>query len=154
MKTADKKVSKMTVLERTAIEFAVAAIKNPVPVEHKDGVYESPDAEWCVQQAKELCDELDKLRATKESLQVEPTADGWIPWNGGECPVDGDVMVEVVLKEGSVPGIYTAKNLRWEHRGNGGDIFTYRIHKPVMPAIDPNEQMTWQVDAPDQKKSH
>ncbi len=39
MKTADKKVSKMTVLERTAIEFAVAAIKNPVPVEHKDGVY-------------------------------------------------------------------------------------------------------------------
>lgn len=28
-----------------------------------------------------------------------PAVDGWIPWNGGRCPVPGDTLVEVKLRE-------------------------------------------------------
>jgi len=28
-----------------------------------------------------------------------PPTDGWIPWNGGRCPVPGDTLVEVELRD-------------------------------------------------------
>lgn len=60
--------------------------------------------------------------------------DGWIGWNGGECPVDNDCLVSVRLRDGTVyegneeeRGSYWL----WTHNGNAGDIIAYRPHKPA-----------------------
>ena len=38
------------------------------------------------------------LSASKEMIINKPGSDGWIPWRGGECPVDGDVVVDVKFR--------------------------------------------------------
>ncbi|TPJ86981.1 MULTISPECIES: hypothetical protein [unclassified Mesorhizobium] len=65
--------------------------------------------------------------------------DGWIEWRGGECPVDGDVTVEVRFQnmrheEGEPTTIEMAGAMWWDHREYGGvdspgNILAYRIHK-------------------------
>lgn len=59
----------------------------------------------------------------------------WIPWSGGECPVDGGALVMVVLRC-EVDDWYLADPLLagcwcWGHAGDdydaGGDIVYYRI---------------------------
>lgn len=51
--------------------------------------------------------------------------DGWIEHKGGECPVDYDVKVEILLASGS-KGSATAGYLAWDTCGNG-TIIKYRI---------------------------
>ena len=58
---------------------------------------------------------------------TEPTADadGWIEWDGGDCPVPADTRVEVRLCCG--PEFKdVAESLRWDRRGEG-DIVAYRV---------------------------
>lgn len=56
-------------------------------------------------------------------------ADGWIEWNGGECPVDGDSIVDVEFNAGhTVSG--AAKGLSWHHEWEYSNIIKYRLHKP------------------------
>lgn len=52
----------------------------------------------------------------------------WIDWHGGECPVDGDVMVEFTLRSGYIE-TRKAKKLGWEHGEffPSSDIIKYRI---------------------------
>jgi|GEM_PF-6699737 len=60
----------------------------------------------------------------------QPDPDGWIEWNGGECPVDGDVMVKTNLRNGAVCGFDRAKSFDWAHDGYPDlafDIIAYRI---------------------------
>jgi hypothetical protein len=77
---------------------------------------------------------LEKLNPGRR-LDVEGQAphttrdDGWIEWNGGECPVGPDVMVEFVCRNGETDKCH-AKNLRWSWVGTGGDIIKYRVVKP------------------------
>ena len=52
----------------------------------------------------------------------------WIEWVGGECPVDGDTIVEVKLKDGRV-GVDEAGKLAWSLTNTPRDIFKYRIIK-------------------------
>lgn len=64
-------------------------------------------------------------------LIVAPTAttdsDGWIPWNGGNCPVEGDVLVEVKFRDGTINEIEEARQWKWNHLGGESDIVAYRI---------------------------
>lgn len=55
--------------------------------------------------------------------------DGWIDWDGGECPVNGVVIVDYKMRDGCVH-TEPAYILRWGHRGWTGDIVAYRLHKP------------------------
>ena len=65
--------------------------------------------------------------------------DGWIRHRGGKCPVEAGVLVEVRYRaelddSQPVEGI----QMRWDHIKTGGDIMSYRIHKPAeQPVIDP-----------------
>lgn len=56
----------------------------------------------------------------------------WIEWGGGECPVSGEKLVEIKMRNGGTEGPRKAGNLSW-HNGNavrdemGCDIIAYRI---------------------------
>lgn len=71
------------------------------------------------------------LAASKEPLKFSGE-DGWILWQGGECPVDSDAIVEVKYRK---PNPYQFNNDRagdftWSHDGFDGDIIAYRIVNP------------------------
>jgi hypothetical protein len=57
---------------------------------------------------------------------------GWISWMGGECPMEGSVVVEAILRDGTRCPAEPARVFEWGAEGNGGDIVRYRI---VSPAI-------------------
>ena len=58
----------------------------------------------------------------------------WIKWDGGECPVDGDVEVQVMVGSSSwcsgtdYPSPTSlASNLRWQHESGWPNIRMYRV---------------------------
>ena len=69
-------------------------------------------------------------------LYPAPDADGWIEWNGGECPVGDDSIVDVMFCNGRV-GIGLsplpaggAGMEGWRLINGRFDIIAYRLHKP------------------------
>jgi len=57
-----------------------------------------------------------------------PSSGDWIDWNGGECPVDGDLLVEIVFRyDNSIDQFSNASNFYWLHSGYPGDIIAYKI---------------------------
>lgn len=61
---------------------------------------------------------------------------GFIPWNGGECPVEYGVKIEYKMKNDPAK-VYEGfpDGLRWEHFDLGGDIIAYRVvEQEVKPA--------------------
>ena len=84
--------------------------------------------------------ELKKARAAIAKAEStlaapQPADDGWIPWEGGDCPVAHSTTVDVRLRSQG-EGCDVASNWRWLHqtRGNsilkGTDIVAYRVVKP------------------------
>lgn len=53
----------------------------------------------------------------------------WIPWNGGECPVDCDTMVTVKFRDGDIFKHKSANYWDWSHYGAAVDIIAYKIVK-------------------------
>jgi len=72
-------------------------------------------------------------------IKEESKDEGWIPWNGGKCPVPGDTRVEVKLRGEGVEEYAKeyATNLWWEHTAEfpENDIVAYR----VLPQYDPKD---------------
>lgn len=71
---------------------------------------------------------------TREQYEAALAAknDGWIEWDGGECPVNGDTVVEVKYRN-PFPGHINNRQgcyFSWSHEGDDGDIIAYRLHKP------------------------
>ena len=71
-------------------------------------------------------------RAEAALAEPQPDADGWIPWAGGECPVDSKDWVEAKLRDGKAwiseegqPG----EEWLWDHDGGADDIIAYRVVK-------------------------
>lgn len=68
------------------------------------------------------------------ALAAIPTVDefGWIQWAGGECPVDGDAIVEVRYRKTNPYQFNNdrAGNFTWSHHGIDGDIIAYRLQQP------------------------
>jgi len=62
----------------------------------------------------------------------------WIKWNGGECPVAPETMVEVVYRDGTqdrdMANVYP-----WENHGKIAAIIKYRV---VSPADAPEHHKT------------
>ena len=75
-------------------------------------------------QAREIIAKAEAILAAPQ-----PSADGWIPWEGGECPVGSEVVVTARFRFG---GQITspAKAFRWFHAYDEGDIIAYRVVKP------------------------
>src|SRR5690554_3524239 len=62
--------------------------------------------------------------------------DGWIKWEGGECPLPIEHLCDVKHRDGEViryamTGRYKA--VRWEHTGSAGDIIAYRPNLNTEP---------------------
>ena len=80
------------------------------------------------------------VKQPAKSEQRATDSEGWITWNGGECPVSGDTVVETRFWDDSTD-ITEAGNLRWEHSNIFGDILAYRIveqpAKSEQPAPNP-----------------
>lgn len=63
---------------------------------------------------------------------IDINKDGWIEWNGGECPVEPNTEVQVKLRNGKeytyhAQGFHTG---RWRHTDPikpSGDIIAYKI---------------------------
>lgn len=56
-------------------------------------------------------------------------ADNWIEWNGGECPVPADALVEVKLRDTKIQGPWRghADAWVWGHTDEDDDIVAYRV---------------------------
>ena len=67
------------------------------------------------------------------SLYLAPDADGWIEWNGGECPVGDDVVVDVKTRDGEIE-FDPAYFWNWSHEKSSciqdKQIIAYRLHNP------------------------
>ncbi|MGC8435907.1 hypothetical protein [Mixta calida] len=64
-------------------------------------------------------------------LEQQERGEGWIEWNGGECPVGDCELVVAKLRDGTVLTALSAGNLAWWHNEpgfcNGRDIIAYRL---------------------------
>ena len=81
-----------------------------------------------------LRDAIDWMFVEIAEAQVEPESkapqgaeDGWIPWNGGNCPVDGDCDVIVRFRDESDKPECPAKYYAWHHDGAYDDIIAYKV---------------------------
>lgn len=81
-------------------------------------------------------DENDEDESGAEESAEAPSFGGytdWISWSGGECPVDGNVEVMVVLRDevdsggGDFASSSYGNNWFWSHRGGDYDIVFYRL---------------------------
>lgn len=102
--------------------------------------YEQPDRQICcnardcgcrgftVRDQAEYCARA-ALAETADTPAPAPTDDGWTAWEGGECPVAGGTMVEVVFRSRISSAVGLARNWDWS-RGPAPvsyDIVAYRI---------------------------
>ena len=65
----------------------------------------------------------------------QPSDNGWIPWEGGDCPVETkgyDLFLR--FRDGSERSDYVTRargyDWKWERRGHPADIIAYRVVKP------------------------
>ena len=88
-------------------------------------------------------------RAEYFHLYPTPDADGWIEWNGGECPVELGTIVDVKYRDGHIQLQCRAKDFRdselyattyWGSSGGSADIIAYRLHKPEQAEANPAER--------------
>lgn len=74
--------------------------------------------------------------------KAEPADDGWIEWNGGECPVTEGTLVDVWHFDGEVvcevSALESGAAYDWSHATphKDGDIIAYRLHRPATPRRD------------------
>ena len=62
----------------------------------------------------------------------------WIEWHGGECPVDGDTLVDVKYGDLSKKPLSPADSLLWDHTVQSGqNIIAYRVIEQDKPEHKP-----------------
>lgn len=66
----------------------------------------------------------------------------FIDWQGGECPVDPDTIVEVMLSNDSVVVNRRAGGFDWQRGNYGGDIIAYRVIDAPKPQVKIPEGFT------------
>ena len=69
----------------------------------------------------------DVLAATVPTTEPQkPVNDGWIPWEGGECPIKNIPTAEVKYRNGD-KATDKPNNFQWDDEGLSHDIIAYRI---------------------------
>ena len=67
-------------------------------------------------------------RAEASLAEPQPDADGWIPWAGGDCPLERRVRHQVRFRYGDESHWSKCPyGWNWEHTGAPTDIIAYRI---------------------------
>lgn len=81
-------------------------------------------------------------RVIEEEKPAVKIPEGFTPWSGGDCPVDPDAGVDVIMSDGSVAGS-EASDFDWHHvEGRIGNIIAYRADKAEKPAVEIPEGFT------------
>jgi hypothetical protein len=116
----------------TGIDPKTIVIKSQM----KDGVYRT----WVEQEEPE---HIGTVKLGKPRPLEPPTADddGWIPWHGGECPVDGRTPVEVRWRNGEQRTGKRADDFGWYDLYGPDSIVAYRIVKPAPLNPPPPDDM-------------
>jgi hypothetical protein len=71
---------------------------------------------------------VDEKRARDAFPQHEPTENEWIDWHGGGCPVPGETVVDVRLRDGGEYKNKRADGWHWYYGPDAnGDIIAYRV---------------------------
>jgi hypothetical protein len=81
-----------------------------------------------------ICDILQAEDLTTQSKYM--TDDFFLLWFGGDCPVDGETMVEIQTRDG-IQAVEKAKYLNWKMEKSPKDIISYRLAKQEAPAQKP-----------------
>lgn len=70
----------------------------------------------------------------------------WIEWNGGDCPVAADDLLDVCFKDGTMREGVPAKMVLWNWASTeaGLDITAYRLHAPDAPKTNSDPLKTKQ----------
>jgi len=76
-----------------------------------------------VEEKSELCG------ANESLVNSESESPLWIEWEGGKCPVDGEIGVVATLRNGKQI-TRKAADLKWEDLGCSSDIIAYRPNYP------------------------
>lgn len=92
-----------------------------------------------------VADDWDTAIITREQYEAALASknDGWIDWGGGDCPVDGREMVDVIFGRGGRISTNIADCWRWNHSGTDSDIIAYRLHKPLEQQLPSEEVPLW-----------
>lgn len=77
---------------------------------------------------QKLIEVLQESEPVEKPAALDTDADGWIDWDGGECPpVEEDTDVWIKLRDGtSLETKQKAIHYNWEHHGSDDDIVQYR----------------------------
>ncbi len=67
------------------------------------------------------------LTETADTPAPPPADDGWIKWEGGECPVSPETLVDVRYRSRVTNVRRPAKAFRWSNMRHVADIVAYRI---------------------------
>lgn len=87
---------------------------------------------WTIETDIEVEDSDEEVTREHYEAALAAKNDGWINWGGGECPVNGDTVVEVKYRN-PLPGHINNRQacyFSWSHEDDDGDIIAYRLHKP------------------------
>lgn len=73
---------------------------------------------------------VDELFALVSRAMNKQCDEGWIEWDGGDCPVATDVRVDVKFRDGTddLSG-ESADTWGWDHSYGSQDIVAYRVVK-------------------------
>jgi hypothetical protein len=75
-------------------------------------------------------------------------AQGWIEWNGGECPVAEGTRVDYKLRGNPDTSVadasFPAENLQWNHENEPWDIVAYRLVDAPGASTEPESALTHQ----------
>lgn len=131
------------IITREQYEAALAEKEHPLPWDEKNKPCPTLGAECrgcpdCGRRVSCTSDDItdDAVRAemgmNSRDLDAALAAknDGWIEWGGGDCPVDGREMVDVIFGHGGIMSTNIADCWCWSHDGTNSDIIAYRLHKP------------------------
>ena len=66
------------------------------------------------------------MHILENGIEVD-LSDGWVPWEGGECPIDKDSIVNVICRNGDRINGYLASYLIWHEEESGNDVVAYKI---------------------------
>lgn len=95
--------------------------------------------EWFV--ANKIKNHHQTVLSRAEYFHLYPASDanGWIEWNGGDCPVRFGKLIDVRYRDGHVQLGCRAESrcdtelyatTHWGNSGGAADIIAYRLHKP------------------------
>lgn len=126
----------MTVSTRLKFEFPDEGFAHSVFVKREDGYLslENVSGSACIRiPLADVAEFARRIAAfaggahTEPAQADEPDEEGWIKWEGGECPVSPWAWVAIRMQNGQVHGCIRADVFSWEHEGAPDwNIIAYR----------------------------